>query len=101
MTTPTTTKIPPTMIGCMRDYVDLPGVMAETVGDHHLDALRRGLRVRCPICGERGLITVPSDRLWHCFDCGEGGDVVSWVALAEDVDRLEAFSLLCARNGDA
>lgn len=101
MSFPTTAEIPTTMIGAIRDFMDLPAVMAETVGDHHLDALRRGLRVRCPLCGERGLITVPPDRLWHCFDCGEGGDVVSWVALTENIGRLEAFSSLCARNGDA
>lgn len=41
----------------------------------------------------------PSTQLWHCFGCGEGGDVFSYVMKLEDLSFPEAVRWLAERAG--
>ncbi len=41
----------------------------------------------------------PSAQLWHCFGCGEGGDVFSYVMKLEDLSFPEAVRWLAERAG--
>src|SRR3954453_8097995 len=76
------------------DFVDLVGSRVE---------LRRaGVRRYtglCPFHEERspsfGIDTV--EKLYHCFGCGEGGDVLKWVMETENLQFGEALELLADR----
>ena len=54
---------------------------------------------RCPFHdgdNEPSLVVTPSKNLWHCFGCGQGGDVVQWVVKADGVSFRHAVELLRA-----
>ncbi|WP_241155939.1 DNA primase [Adlercreutzia sp. ZJ154] len=50
----------------------------------------------CPFHSERtpSCKVDPNTQLWHCFGCGEGGDVFSYVMKAEDMTFVEAVHFL-------
>ena len=39
----------------------------------------------------------PSTQTWHCFGCGEGGDVISYVEKMDDVGFVDAVRFLARR----
>ncbi len=39
----------------------------------------------------------PSTQMWHCFGCGEGGDVISYIRKLDDVDFVDALRFLARR----
>jgi DNA primase len=55
----------------------------------------------CPFHDERtpSMSIKPDDKLFHCFGCGEGGNVFKWVELTEGVDFTGAVELLADRAG--
>ena len=55
----------------------------------------------CPFHGEKtpSFKVNPSTGLWHCFGCGEGGDVFSYVQRRENLDFPDAIRYLADRAG--
>ncbi|MGH7442894.1 MAG: DNA primase, partial [bacterium] len=55
----------------------------------------------CPFHQERtpSFNVVPSKQIFHCFGCGEGGDVFAFVQKREKLDFVEALKLLAERAG--
>ncbi|MDX8149991.1 DNA primase [Patulibacter brassicae] len=55
----------------------------------------------CPFHDERtpSFSVNVEDKLFHCFGCGEGGDLFRFVELTENVDFPEAVELLADRAG--
>ena len=53
----------------------------------------------CPLHNEKtpSFKIDPSTQLWHCFGCGEGGDVFSFVMKTEDLSFPEAVRRLAER----
>lgn len=41
----------------------------------------------------------PSTQTWHCFGCGEGGDIITYVRKLDDVDFVDAVRFLARRAG--
>ncbi|MDK7271359.1 MULTISPECIES: DNA primase [Actinotignum] len=68
-------------------------------------ALRPGgvdsLKGLCPFHDEKtpSFHVRPNLGRWHCFGCGEGGDVFAFVQRAESIDFVEAVELLARRAG--
>jgi DNA primase len=54
---------------------------------------------RCPFHEERtpSFSVNPADKLYHCFGCGKGGDVISFVRETESVDFVGAVEWLAQR----
>ncbi|MDY5149972.1 MULTISPECIES: DNA primase [Actinotignum] len=59
------------------------------------------LKGLCPFHDEKtpSFHVRPNLGRWHCFGCGEGGDVFAFVQRAESIDFVEAVELLARRAG--
>ena len=55
----------------------------------------------CPFHGEKtaSFHVLPDRQLYHCFGCGKGGGVVSFVMELENLPYLDALRLLATRAG--
>jgi DNA primase len=69
----------------------------------HTDLRRQGARYvgLCPFHDERtpSFSVEPTEKLYHCFGCGVGGDVIKFVEEKEGVGFTEAVELLADRYG--
>lgn len=56
---------------------------------------------RCPFHHEKtpSFAVNPDDQYYHCFGCGESGDVIKFVQSIESVDFMTAVNLLCDKSG--
>lgn len=82
----------------VRQATDFVQLVAETV-----ELRQRGQDFWgcCPFHGEKtpSFKVNPSTGLWHCFGCGEGGDVFSYVQRRENLDFTDAVRYLADRAG--
>jgi DNA primase len=55
----------------------------------------------CPFHGERtpSFYVFPDKQDWHCFGCGERGDIITFVQKQQSLDFREALALLAERAG--
>jgi DNA primase len=69
----------------------------------HTDLRRQGARYTglCPFHEERtpSFSVEPQEKLYHCFGCGVGGDVIKFVEDKEGLNFAEAVELLADRYG--
>jgi DNA primase len=69
----------------------------------HTDLRRQGARYvgLCPFHEERtpSFSVEPQEKLYHCFGCGVGGDVIKFIEEKEGLNFAEAVELLADRYG--
>jgi len=53
------------------------------------------LHTKCPVedCNGKTTVSIPKN-VFYCFDCGRGGDLITFKALKQNVSPLEAARLL-------
>jgi DNA primase len=77
--------------------------IADVIGEHVQlrNAGGGNLKGLCPFHDEKSpsLSVSPSKNLWHCFGCGEGGDVIRFVQQIDHVDFADAVERLAGRGG--
>ena len=82
----------------VRQATDFVQLVAETV-----ELRQRGQEFWgcCPFHGEKtpSFKVNPATGLWHCFGCGEGGDVFSYVQKRENLEFPDAIRYLADRAG--
>ena len=94
-------RIPDTDISAIRDKIRIEDIVGDYV------QLRRAgadsLKGLCPFHDEKSpsFHVRPNHGHFHCFGCGEGGDVYAFVQKMEHVSFVEAVELLADRIGHA
>ncbi len=81
------------IIARVKDETDIVEVVRQHVQLKPAGAVFKGL---CPFHKEKtpSFIVTPSRGRWHCFGCGTGGDVISFLMEAEGVTFPEAVEIL-------
>lgn len=82
----------------LREQVDIVEVISEYVQLKKAGRLFKGL---CPFHDEKtpSFMVDPAKQLYHCFGCGEGGDVFTFLRKREGLEFREAVERLASRVG--
>ena len=82
----------------VKSKLSVVDVVGETVTLKKAGTTYKGL---CPFHGEKtpSFVVTPARESWHCFGCGLGGDIFSFVMQRDSVTFPEALRTLAARAG--
>ncbi|HPI02604.1 MAG TPA: DNA primase [Candidatus Goldiibacteriota bacterium] len=90
--------IPPEKIEDIKSASDIVEVLSE-----YLELKKSGsnFKARCPFHGEKtaSFMVSPDKQIFHCFGCGAGGNVFTFIQKQENLNFVEAVRLLARRSG--
>ncbi len=74
--------------------------ITEVIGSYiTLKRAGRNFKACCPFHHEKtpSFVVSPAKQIYHCFGCGEGGDMISFVMKHENMDFMDALRLLAEK----
>jgi DNA primase len=82
----------------VKSKLSVVDVVGESVTLKKAGSTYKGL---CPFHGEKtpSFVVTPVRESWHCFGCGKGGDIFSFVMERDGLPFPEALRMLAARAG--
>ena len=82
----------------IRNRCDIVDIISEYV---HLKPAGKGFKGLCPFHGEKtpSFMVSPEKQLFHCFGCGEGGNVFNFLMKYEKLSFFEAVKMLAKKSG--
>ncbi|MCC7366802.1 MAG: DNA primase [Chloroflexi bacterium] len=90
--------MPDSTIDEIKRRLDVVDVIGQTV---QLKRAGKGFKGLCPFHGEKtpSFWVTPERGTWHCFGCGEGGDIFSFIQKRDNLSFVEALRFLGERAG--
>ncbi len=87
-----------TTIEDIKDKLDIATVIGRYV---QLKKSGTNLKGLCPFHHEKtsSFMVSPAKQIWHCFGCGEGGDVLGFIKRYENVEFREALEMAAEMAG--
>lgn len=85
-------------VSLIREKIDIVSLISEFV---QLKKAGRNFKAPCPFHTEKSpsFVVSPERQIWHCFGCGKGGDVYTFLMEYERLEFPEALRLLAKRAG--
>jgi DNA primase len=82
----------------IKSKIPVTDLVGETVALKRAGSAYKGL---CPFHAEKtpSFIVSPERESWHCFGCGEGGDIFTFLMKRDGLDFREALTRLAERAG--
>lgn len=82
----------------IKDRVDIVQLLTEYIP---LKKAGANWKAPCPFHREKtpSFMVHPEKQIWHCFGCGKGGDIFTFIQEIEGLDFPEALKLLADRAG--
>lgn len=86
------------IISQVREQSDITATVSSYV---RLNPSGNSYKALCPFHNEKtpSFHVVPDKQIYHCFGCGKGGDVFSFIMAAEHLNFPEAVRFLAEKNG--
>ncbi len=82
----------------IKDRLDIVELISSYIATKKSGA---NFKATCPFHNEKtaSLMISPQKQIWHCFGCGEGGDIFGFVMRYENLEFREALQQLAQRAG--
>lgn len=82
----------------IRSKIDIVNLIGEYLP---LKKMGRNFKANCPFHGEKtpSFVVSPERQIWHCFGCGKGGDVFTFLMEYDHLEFPEALRLLADKTG--
>jgi DNA primase len=82
----------------IREKLDIVSFIADYLP---LKKAGRNFKTNCPFHNEKtaSLVISPERQIWHCFGCGKGGDIYTFLMEYENMEFPEALRSLAKRAG--
>lgn len=85
-------------INQIRERISVNDLISETI---QLKKAGRNFKGLCPFHNEKtpSFVVSPERQIWHCFGCGKGGDIFTFLMELEHLEFPEALKILAERAG--
>src|SRR5919106_5753715 len=89
---------PSGIVAEIKSKLPVVDIVGETVALKRAGTVHKGL---CPFHSEKSpsFIVSPDRETWHCFGCGEHGDIFTFMMRREGLDFRDALGRLAERTG--